>query len=144
MLQDYKASVSLDPRELHPNMTVRKGDDGIGRPTQQSTAKLTTRSNSSPPSNCTFRSAPRLPYRSPLAVRTPAAPHGQEISDRDVLLVLYQETGGPSWHNDAGWTSDLPLSEWFGVTANSEGSVVVLELRYNNLRGTETFLYHTE
>ncbi|CAM9738371.1 unnamed protein product [Pylaiella littoralis] len=59
----------------------------------------------------------------------------EATTDRDVLLVLYQETEGQSWHNNAGWGSDRPLDEWHGVTATSAGRVVALELRYNNLRG---------
>ncbi|CAM9695974.1 unnamed protein product, partial [Scytosiphon promiscuus] len=66
---------------------------------------------------------------------SPAASHKEERSDRDVLLALFRDTEGLSWHNNAGWTSGLPLGEWFGVTTNAAGSVVVLELRYNNLRG---------
>ncbi|CAM9337204.1 unnamed protein product, partial [Ectocarpus sp. 6 AP-2014] len=56
--------------------------------------------------------------------------------DRDALLTLYHCTGGPSWHNRSGWGSDRPLNEWYGVTTNSAGRVVALELRYNNLQGS--------
>lgn len=59
----------------------------------------------------------------------------ETTSDRDILLVLYKETEGQLWHNNAGWCSDKPLDEWHGVTTTAAGRVVALELRYNNLRG---------
>ena len=59
----------------------------------------------------------------------------QRVTDREALLTLFRDTGGPSWHNNDGWGSDRPLGEWHGVTATSTGRVTGLALRYNNLRG---------
>ena len=66
-------------------------------------------------------------------------------SDRDILMALYEATGGENWTNHENWGSDLPLSEWYGVTTEmiepqtKAGEpverVVELNLRENNLTG---------
>lgn len=66
-------------------------------------------------------------------------------SDRDILMALYEATGGENWTNNENWGSDLPLSEWYGVTTEmiepqtKAGEpverVVELILRENNLTG---------
>ena len=56
-------------------------------------------------------------------------------TDRDVLLALYNATGGPNWKDTAYWDTDADLSEWYGVKANDQGRVVELSLCSNNLRG---------
>ena len=55
--------------------------------------------------------------------------------DRDALIALYNETGGPGWSKNANWLSDLPLSTWYGVQTNFEEEVTLLELSENNLQG---------
>ena len=55
--------------------------------------------------------------------------------DRDSLIELYAATGGESWTSSANWLSDKPLSEWHGVTVNTEGRVTGLALSDNNLSG---------
>ena len=66
-------------------------------------------------------------------------------SDRDILMALYEATGGENWTNHENWGSDLPLSEWYGVTTEmiepqtKAGEpverVVELNLGENNLTG---------
>ena len=66
-------------------------------------------------------------------------------SDRDILMALYEATGGENWTNHENWGSDLPLSEWYGVTTEmiepqtKAGEpverVVRLNLEKNNLVG---------
>ena len=66
-------------------------------------------------------------------------------SDRDILMALYEATGGENWTNHENWGSDLPLSEWYGVTTEmiepqtKAGEpverVVELHLSENNLTG---------
>lgn len=55
--------------------------------------------------------------------------------DRQALLQLYNSTGGVSWVDNAGWsTNDANLSNWDGLTLN--GSVVWgIHLEGNNLKG---------
>ncbi len=55
--------------------------------------------------------------------------------DRDVLVALYNATGGVNWSNDTNWLSDAPLQEWHGVTTDANGRVTRLVLRSNQLSG---------
>ena len=53
---------------------------------------------------------------------------------RDALVALYNATNGPGWKNNTKWLSEAPISQWHGV-ATYCGSVIGLDLRYNNLGG---------
>ena len=55
-------------------------------------------------------------------------------AERDALVALYRASNGDSWTRKQGWCTDAPLSEWHGVKV-SEGRVVDLDLRRNNLQG---------
>ena len=63
------------------------------------------------------------------------APAGTSASDRAVLVSLYEAMGGPDWANKDNWLTDAPMNEWYGVTTDDEGRVVVLDLSYNDLAG---------
>ena len=56
--------------------------------------------------------------------------------DRAALEALYKATGGPSWTNRSNWTTDAPLRSWHGVTTDSSGRVVGIDLHKNNLTGS--------
>ena len=56
-----------------------------------------------------------LPGSSPLA-----ADHNP---DRDVLVKLYQATGGTQWTNNHNWLSDASLNTWYGVATDDFGRV---------------------
>ena len=56
-------------------------------------------------------------------------------SDTEALEHLYQTSGGPDWSNSSGWLETPALEEWYGVTANSLGRVVTLDLARNGLEG---------
>ena len=71
----------------------------------------------------------------PAAGGQPPAPRPAGAVDRDVLVALYNATGGPSWENDENWLSDLPLVRWYGVTADRAGRVTGLWLSDNQLSG---------
>ena len=43
--------------------------------------------------------------------------------------------GGPGWKNAAGWLTDAPLGEWFGVRTGTDGRVTALLLSNNGLQG---------
>ena len=58
------------------------------------------------------------------------------LSDRDILEIFYDATGGPDWTNDDNWLTDAPLREWYGVHADGQDRVVSLSLYTNNLTGT--------
>ena len=56
-------------------------------------------------------------------------------SDTEALEHLYQTSDGPDWSNSSGWLETPALEEWYGVTANSLGRVVTLDLARNGLEG---------
>ena len=60
---------------------------------------------------------------------------GSVESDRQVLEVFYQATGGPDWRHSDNWLSGAPLSEWHGVVVNAQGRVKTLALQDNHLSG---------
>ena len=57
------------------------------------------------------------------------------LSDRDVLEILYEATGGPNWTNSNNWLTDAPLRDWYGVGVDGEGRVRALGLSRNALSG---------
>ena len=62
-------------------------------------------------------------------------PGADGTADREVLEAFYDATDGASWNNRTNWLSDMPLSEWHGVTTDGRGRVTGLALRDNRLRG---------
>ena len=56
-------------------------------------------------------------------------------SDAAVLELLYNVAGGSDWTNSGGWLDTPALEAWYGVTANSLGQVVALDLTRNGLAG---------
>ena len=60
--------------------------------------------------------------------------------DRETLAAFYDATGGPYWTDDTNWKSDEPLYTWHGVTTGTDGRVVGLSLRDNNVRGLPAVL----
>ena len=57
------------------------------------------------------------------------------LSDRNILAVLYEATGGPDWINSGNWLTGAPLEQWHGVHVDGQGRVVSLVLPGNNLQG---------
>ena len=57
-------------------------------------------------------------------------------TERDALMALFRDTGGPRWEDNANWGSDRPLGEWDGVSTNDAGQVTALRLNGNNLNGS--------
>lgn len=55
---------------------------------------------------------------------------------REALSALYSALGGPDWERNDNWRSDAPLSQWFGITTDSDGRVTELNLPANSLAGT--------
>ncbi len=68
-----------------------------------------------------------------VAVTTVESPGPQ--TDREVLEVLYDATGGASWTDSTNWNTAVPLEEWYGVATDGSGRVTGLELTSNGLRG---------
>ena len=57
-------------------------------------------------------------------------------SDRAILMVFYQATGGGSAWTGDNWGSDEPIGTWEGVTTNVEGRVTRLVLNNRELSGS--------
>ena len=60
---------------------------------------------------------------------------GTPEGDRAALIALYNATGGPNWLINNNWLSDVPISEWSGVTTDDNGRVTGLSLTDNGLTG---------
>ena len=58
-----------------------------------------------------------------------------ESPDRDVLIALYNATGGSSWTSKRNWLSGEPVGDWYGVDTGAAGRVTSLNLAHNNLSG---------
>ena len=69
------------------------------------------------------------------AMTVTTAPSAGPQSDREVLEVFYDSTGGASWTNRTNWKTSAPLGEWHGVTTDPAGRVTELELYENGLTG---------
>ncbi len=60
---------------------------------------------------------------------------GCSTYEERLLAEFYEAMDGVNWEDNAGWLSEQPLSEWYGITVNQYGRVVGLELSDNNLNG---------
>ena len=56
-------------------------------------------------------------------------------TDRDLLVAIYDATGGSNWTRRENWLTDAPLGEWSGITVASDGRVIGLRLSGNGLTG---------
>ncbi len=56
-------------------------------------------------------------------------------ADREVLLEIYERNGGADWHRQLYWGSEYPINRWEGVTTDSAGFVIGIDLTANNLTG---------
>ena len=75
------------------------------------------------------------PSPTPKATAVPPLAQTSPETDRAALVALYNATGGPDWYNNNNWLSDVPISEWEGVTTDGNGRVTELELDGNQLSG---------
>ena len=57
------------------------------------------------------------------------------LSDRDILVALYEATGGPNWTSSENWLTGRPLGEWHGVEVDDHGRVISLRRFNNDLAG---------
>ena len=57
------------------------------------------------------------------------------LTDRDILVALYDATGGPHWTQKENWLTDAPLGDWSGVEVDGRGRVIRLRLFQNGLTG---------
>ncbi len=57
------------------------------------------------------------------------------LSDRDILVALFEATNGSDWRVSNNWNTEAPLDTWYGVEVDDRGRVVSLRLRGNQLTG---------
>ena len=81
------------------------------------------------------RADQQTPTQEPLPPE-PTSFEGDVETDRQVLVELYNSTGGDNWVNNENWLSDLPLSEWYGVESRYNDRVTELDLAANGLSGS--------
>ena len=55
--------------------------------------------------------------------------------DKEALVSLYEATGGTEWTRSDGWLDDVPIREWHGVSTDSVGRVLAIDLSGNGLAG---------
>ncbi len=55
--------------------------------------------------------------------------------DLIALERLYYDVGGQNWTNNDHWLSAMPMDQWFGVSVDTTGGVVAIELPGNGLIG---------
>ncbi len=55
--------------------------------------------------------------------------------DLIALERLYFDVGGQNWANNDNWLSAKPMDQWFGVSADTTGGVIAIELSGNGLTG---------
>lgn len=58
------------------------------------------------------------------------------LTERDLLMELYNEMDGEKWTHKYNWNSTQNISDWYGVTTNADGFVTAISLPKNNLTGT--------
>ena len=56
-----------------------------------------------------------------------------ETADRDVLVTLYNETGGPDWQRNGNWLTEKSLNTWDGIATDAEGYVTEIFLPWHEL-----------
>ena len=56
-------------------------------------------------------------------------------TDREILEMLHDATGGRDWIDSRNWLTDAPLGDWRGVEVDERGRVVELRLWDNGLEG---------
>lgn len=66
------------------------------------------------------------------------APESVNAVQRAALEELYRQTGGQQWAINQNWCTDLPLSDWYGVQTNPDGTIYSVYLSGNNLSGNLT------
>ena len=64
-----------------------------------------------------------------------SADPGDFPAERAALMSLYDSTGGYSWYESEGWGGSNSYCTWYGVTCDSAGHVLHLDLQNNWLSG---------
>ena len=86
----------------------------------------------------TVRSADGQTQTASVTVRVARVVGSQQVTltQRDVLMALYQSTGGPDWLDNTNWGTNRSPQLWYGVTFGNDGRVGELNLSRNGLTGS--------
>ena len=58
--------------------------------------------------------------------------------EKSPLEAFYHQTGGDYQYDNTGWLDEkTPHCQWFGLTCNDDGLLVEIDLKRNNLTGTD-------
>ena len=125
----------------------RATDEPDGRTSSGQTTAAPTAEGAEPPPTPSVTAGPTpagiatptrprvIPMSTPRSTDGPPMAQTSPETDREALVALYNATGGPHWKINNNWLSDVPISEWIGVTTDDNGRVIELDLRVNQLSG---------
>lgn len=61
-------------------------------------------------------------------------------AEREALVAFYDASGGEHWSDNARWLdAGTPHCSWFGLKCNYEGLLVSMNMRSNNVSGSDSF-----
>ena len=60
----------------------------------------------------------------------------EDMSERDILELLYKKLGGDGWHAKQNWMSEQSVCDWYGIDCDESGSVTSIQLGGNQLVGS--------
>lgn len=84
---------------------------------------------------CTPANDPFRAWLRTIAVHEGTGVECGDLTDRDILTILYRATDGPNWTERRRWLTDAPLDDWYGVQTGDDGRVTSLALPFNGLKG---------
>ena len=125
----------------------RATDEPDGRTSSGQTTAAPTAEGAEPPPTPSVTAGPTpagiatptrprvIPMSTPRPTDGPPMAQTSPETDREALVALYNATGGPHWKTNNNWLSDVPISEWEGVTTDDNGRVIELDLGVNQLSG---------
>ena len=62
--------------------------------------------------------------------------NSEQLTQRDILELLYTQCGGLGWHSSKNWMSDNSICDWYGIACDDNGSVSSIVLGNNQLVGS--------
>ena len=117
--------------EPQPTATTAPVDTPAPVPTPTQTPKEVATPAPAPLPTATRTSTPAP---TPAAVAELTRAQTSAETDREALVALYN-AAGPNWNSNNNWLTDMPISEWSGVTTDDKGRVTELVLSSNQLSG---------
>ena len=60
----------------------------------------------------------------------------EDLTERDILELLYDHCGGMGWHTQQYWMTEQDICEWYGIDCDENGSISSIVLGSNQLVGS--------